>query len=45
MNIVKNKPQDCRDNANKFSQNRFRAEFQDFVERKWSEFKKGESNG
>jgi len=39
------KPQDCRDNANKFSQSRFRAEFQDFVESKWSEFKKGESNG
>ena len=39
------KPQDCRDNANKFAQSRFRAEFQDFVERKWSEFKKGESNG
>jgi glycosyltransferase involved in cell wall biosynthesis len=42
--FAKIKPQDCRDNANKFSQSRFRAEFQDYVERKWREFKKGESN-
>lgn len=34
-------PQACRDSANRFSQQRFRLQFEDFVEKKWNEFQKG----
>jgi glycosyltransferase involved in cell wall biosynthesis len=34
-------PQACRDNANRFSQQRFRLQFEDFVMKKWNEFQKG----
>jgi glycosyltransferase involved in cell wall biosynthesis len=34
-------PQACRDNAERFSQQRFRLQLKELVERKWSEFQKG----
>ena len=34
-------PQTCRENAERFSQQRFQLQFKDLVESKWSEFKKG----
>lgn len=34
-------PHACRNNANRFSQQRFRLQFEDFVEKKWNEFQKG----
>lgn len=34
-------PQACRDNAYRFSQQRFRLQFEDFVIKKWNEFQKG----
>lgn len=33
-------PQDCRENAERFSQQRFRLQFKELVESKWSEFQK-----
>ena len=37
-------PQACRENAERFSQQRFRMEFKDLVESKWSDFQKGMKN-
>ena len=34
-------PQACRENANRFSQQRFQLQFKDFVEQKWNEFQAG----
>lgn len=34
-------PQACRDNAERFSQQRFRLQFKELIESKWSEFQKG----
>lgn len=34
-------PQACRENAERFSQQRFRLQFKDLVENKWREFQKG----
>jgi glycosyltransferase involved in cell wall biosynthesis len=42
--FAKINPQDCRDNANRFSQQRFRLQFENFVQSKWSEFQKGVKN-
>lgn len=39
--LAKITPQACRDNANRFSQQRFRLQFEDFVVKKWNEFQKG----
>lgn len=37
-------PLACRDNASRFSQQRFRLQFEDFVMKKWNEFQKGMKN-
>ena len=37
-------PYACRDNAYRFSQERFRSEFKNFVEEKWSEFRNDSKN-
>lgn len=37
-------PQACRSNAERFSQERFRAELKKFIDEKWQEFEKGKRN-
>jgi hypothetical protein len=37
-------PHACRENAERFSQQRFRMEFKELVESTWSDFQKGMKN-